>query len=146
MYNVTISTDGACSGNPGPGGYAAVIRFGDVVKEVAGYESKTTNNRMELIPIIEGLAILKKPCRITLRSDSKISCDAVNSLDAIASKNWVRKTGAKYANVDLLQQILSLKTKLGHELVAEWTKGHAGDPDNERCDFLAKEQIRLHTR
>lgn len=146
MYQVIMSTDGACSGNPGPGGYAAVIRFGEIVKEVAGYESRTTNNRMELIPVIEGLAILKKPCDVTVRSDSEITCNAINGLDTIASNNWVRKTGAKYANVDLLQQIHSIVSKSGHKLVAVWTKGHAGDPDNERCDFLAKEQIRLHTR
>lgn len=145
-FNVVISTDGACSGNPGPGGYAALIRFGGKSKEVAGYESNTTNNRMELRAVIEGMLILKKPCAITVRTDSNVVCNAIANLDSMPAKGWKTKTGAKRANCDLLQQMLKIKQDGQHSLRFQYIKGHDGDPDNERCDKLATEQIRLHTR
>lgn len=144
--NIVIATDGACSGNPGPGGYAAKLRFGENWKEISGFESRTTNNRMEIRACIEGVRILKKPCKIKVRTDSQILCNAIANLDKRASNGWRTKTGAKCANIDLLQQLYTLKTEGDHEIFYEYVEGHSGDPDNERCDELAKEQIRLHTR
>jgi ribonuclease HI len=142
--NITVSTDGACSGNPGPGGYAAVLRFGPHFKEVTGFEPQTTNNRMELRAVIESLAILKKPCKVTVRTDSHIVCNAIANLDSMPAKGWKTKTGARRANCDLLEQMYKYKHEGNHDLFYEYVKGHDGDPDNERCDTLAKEQIKLH--
>lgn len=136
--NVVISTDGACSGNPGPGGYAAVLRFGPHFKEISGYESQTTNNRMELRAVIESIKVLKKPCTITIRTDSQIVCNAIDNLDAMPATGWKTKTGARRANCDLLQQLYKVKHDGNHTLVFEKVKGHDGDPDNERCDELAR--------
>ena len=146
MFQVIMSTDGACSGNPGPGGYGTVVTCNKIRKEVSGFESQTTNNRMELRAVIEGLLLLKKPCSITVCTDSTVVCNAIANLDDMPAKGWLTKTGAKRANCDLLQQIYKLKHDAGHELGYKLVKGHSGDKDNERCDFLAKEQIRLHTR
>lgn len=146
LMKITISTDGACSGNPGPGGYAALLRFGEHSKEVAGYESHTTNNRMELRAVIEGMLILKKPCEITVRTDSQTVCNAIANLDSMPVKGWKTKTGAKRANCDLLQQMLKLKQDGKHVLRYMHVKGHSGDPDNERCNTLAQEQISRHAR
>ena len=144
--NVIISTDGACSGNPGPGGYAAKLRFGEHSKEISGYESRTTNNRMELRAVIEGMAVLKKPCTITIRTDSQIVCNAIANLEAMPAAEWKTKTGARRANVDLLKQMLDVKHAGNHELFYVHVEGHNGDEDNERCDLLAKQEIRNHTR
>lgn len=144
--NIIISTDGACSGNPGPGGYAAILRFGEHKKEIAGFESRTTNNRMEMRACIEAMALLKKPCSITVRTDSQILINALVNLDAGPASGWKTKTGARRANCDLLQRLYTLKHNGDHEIYYQYIEGHSGDPDNERCDQLAKEQIRLHTR
>lgn len=144
--NVIISTDGACSGNPGPGGYAAKLRFGQNAKEVAGFESQTTNSRMELRAVIEGMLVLKKPCSITIRTDSQMVCNAIANLEEMPAKGWMTKTGARRANCDLLQQMLKVKHDGNHDLFYQHIKGHDGDPDNERCDVLAKEQIQIHAR
>lgn len=134
---VEIFTDGACSGNPGPGGWGAVLRFGEREKELCGGEKETTNNRMELTAVIEALSKLKEPCKVKLTTDSKYVCDAV-------TKGWVygwQKNGWKKAdkkpalNVDLWEKLLPLlKT---NEVEFCWVKGHAGHPENERCDTLA---------
>ena len=135
--NVEIFTDGACSGNPGPGGWGAVLRFGGREKELCGGEENTTNNRMELTAVIEALLALKEPCHVTLTTDSKYVCDAV-------LKGWVyswQKNGWKKAdkkpalNVDLWEKLLPLLD--AHEVDFCWVKGHAGHPENERCDALA---------
>lgn len=146
MFDVLMSTDGACSGNPGPGGYATVIRFKDIKKELSGFESQTTNNRMELRAVIEGLLALKKPCNVTVRTDSTHVCNALAALDGMPATGWVTKTGARRANCDLLQQLYKVKRDGGHTIHTTYVKGHDGDEDNERCDQLAKEAIRLHTR
>lgn len=146
MFQVIMSTDGACSGNPGPGGFAAVVKFKEITKEVSGYESQTTNNRMELRAVIEGVMMLKKPCHITVRTDSHVVCNAIANLDDMPAKGWLTKTGAKRANCDLLQQLYKIKHDGGHAIYYQYVEGHSGDPDNERCDSLAKEQIKLHTR
>lgn len=134
---VEIFTDGACSGNPGPGGYGAILRCGTHVKEISGGESKTTNNRMELSGVIAALSALKKPCDVILTTDSKYVCDSV-------TKGWARswqKNGWKKAdkkpalNADLWEQLLKLLDT--HNVRFVWVKGHAGHPENERCDELA---------
>ena len=98
MFQVIMSTDGACSGNPGPGGFAAVMRCGNNTKEIAGFESQTTNNRMELRAVIEGVMVLKKQCSVLVRTDSHIVCNAIANIDEMPAKGWLTKTGAKRAN------------------------------------------------
>lgn len=143
---VIIYTDGSCSGNPGPGGYAAKLIFGEHTKEISGYESQTTNNRMELRAVIEGMMVLKVPCSITIRTDSQIVCNAIANLEGMPATEWKTKTGARRANCDLLQQMLKVKHDGNHELYYQYIKGHDGEEGNERCDFLAKQQVKLHTR
>ena len=134
---VEIFTDGACSGNPGPGGWGAVLRFGTAEKELSGGEKETTNNRMELTAVIEALSRLKEPCKVKLTTDSKYVCDAVLKEWVYSwQKNGWRKADKKPAlNVDLWEKLLPL-LKL-HEVEFCWVKGHAGHPENERCDTLA---------
>lgn len=139
MMRVEIFTDGACSGNPGPGGWGAILRCRDVEKELSGGEAQTTNNRMELTAVISALQALKKPCNITLYTDSKYVMDGVTSwLDNWKRNGW--KTSNKKSpvkNVDLWQQLDGLLT--AHEIRWVWVKGHAGHPENERVDKLARE-------
>ena len=134
---VEIFTDGACSGNPGPGGWGAVLRFEGREKELSGGEPETTNNRMELTAVIKALSALKEPCTVKLTTDSKYVCDAILKewVYSWKSKGW-RKADKKPAlNVDLWEQLLPLLEL--HEVEFCWVKGHAGHPENERCDELA---------
>jgi ribonuclease HI len=137
MKQVELFTDGACSGNPGPGGWGAILRFHGKEKELSGGDPQTTNNRMELTAVIEGLAALKEPCAVTLTSDSKYVLDAL-------MKGWVyswKKNGWKKAdkkpalNVDLWERLLALLEI--HKVDFHWVHGHQGHPENERCDALA---------
>ncbi|MBQ8228961.1 MAG: ribonuclease HI [Clostridia bacterium] len=137
MKHIDIFTDGACSGNPGPGGWGAILKYNGIEKELSGSEKETTNNRMELTAVIEALKALKEPCDVTVYTDSKYVCDAI-------VKRWVyswqangwRKADKKPAlNVDLWEQLLALLKKHMAEFV--WLKGHAGHPENERCDKMA---------
>lgn len=144
MKNVEIYTDGACSGNPGKGGWGAVLVYGAKEKEISGADADTTNNRMELTAVIEALNTLKEPCNVTLTTDSKYVCDAVN-------KEWVhswKKNGWKKAdkkpalNIDLWEKLLALLDI--HNVTFVWVRGHNGHPYNERCDTLAvNEYLRL---
>jgi ribonuclease HI len=136
---VEIFTDGACSGNPGPGGWGVVLRFGEREKELSGGEKETTNNRMELTAAIEGLSALKEPCRVRLVTDSKYVADGITKGWAQSwRKNGWRKADKKPAlNVDLWEKLLDLIET--HEVTIDWVKGHAGHPENERCDKLAVE-------
>jgi len=137
MKYVEIYTDGACSGNPGKGGWGAVLVYKETEKEMSGFEAETTNNRMELTAVIKALEALKEPCRVTLTTDSKYVCDAINKEWLFSwQKNGWRKADKKPAlNVDLWEQLLPLlKT---HEVTFVWVKGHDGHPYNERCDALA---------
>ena len=137
--HVEIFTDGACSGNPGPGGWGAVLRFNGVEKELCGGEKDTTNNRMELTAVIKGLSALKEPCEVHLVTDSKYVADGISKGWAEAwRKNGWRKSDKKPAlNIDLWEELLDLlKT---HKVTIEWVMGHAGHPENERCDKLAVE-------
>ena len=140
MKTVTLYTDGACSGNPGPGGWGAILEYNGREKELSGGEKSTTNNRMELTAVIEGLKALKEPCIVELFSDSKYVIDGL-------SKGWAegwRKNGWKKAdkkpalNPDLWGQLLDLVAQ--HQVRYHWVKGHAENPKNNRCDEMAVEQ------
>ena len=134
---VFLFTDGACSGNPGPGGWAAILRYGEAEKELCGGEKNTTNNRMELMGAIEGLSALREPCRVILTSDSKYLVDAVTKgwVYGWKKKGWKKSDNTPALNVDLWERLLPLLQK--HEVEFNWVKGHAGHPENERCDKLA---------
>jgi len=137
---VTIYTDGSCSPNPGPGGWACLLRYGKHKKEINGYEERTTNNRMELTAAIQALQALKTPCTVDLHTDSQYLQRGITEwLPAWRKRNWKRKEG-KLANVDLWKALDSEVTK--HDIKWHWVKGHAGHPDNERVDELAKQAIR----
>jgi len=137
MKTVTVYTDGACSGNPGPGGWGSVLRYGDAEKVLSGGENPTTNNRMELTAVIEALKALKEPRIVELYSDSRYVIDGLSKGWAVSwrKNNW-RKADKKPAlNPDLWAQLLDLCEK--HEMRYHWVKGHADNEYNERCDALA---------
>ena len=138
---VEIFTDGACSGNPGPGGWGAILRYGEHEKELSGGEAQTTNNRMELTAVIEALSCLKESCDVTLCTDSQYVANAITKgwAKGWRSNGW-KKTDKKPAlNADLWEKALELIEK--HNVTIVWVKGHAGHPENERCDALAVAQI-----
>lgn len=137
MKKVNIYTDGACSGNPGPGGWGAVLVYNEIEKKMSGAEETTTNNRMELTAVIMALKALKEPCEVTLTTDSKYVCDAINKEWVFGwKKNGWRKADKKPAlNVDLWEMLLELISKHNVEFV--WVKGHNGHKYNEICDQLA---------
>ena len=139
MKTVIIYTDGACSGNPGPGGWGAVLKYGEHRRELCGGEKNTTNNRMELTAVIESLSALKEPCIVELYSDSKYIIDAVTKGWAVRWRDngWKRNKKDKALNPDLWEKLLQLIAT--HEVTIDWVKGHAGHPENERCDRLAVE-------
>jgi len=141
MKNVTIYTDGACSGNPGPGGYGVVLLHKSHRKELSGGEAQTTNNRMEMLAAIVGLEALKEPCQVALYSDSKYLVDAIEKgwAKRWQQNNWMRNKKDLALNPDLWERLLNLLTK--HEVTFNWVKGHAGNPENEHCDVLARQAI-----
>lgn len=145
MKTVEIFTDGACSGNPGPGGWGAILRYGKNIKELSGGEAHTTNNRMELSAVIAALSALKEPCRVILTSDSKYIIDAVTLgwAKKWQSNGWMRNKKEKALNPDLWEELLKLLTIHSVEFV--WVKGHAGHPENERCDELAVAQSKKYS-
>ncbi len=134
---VEIFTDGACSGNPGPGGWGAILRYEGREKELSGGERETTNNRMELTAVIKSLSALKEPCKVRLVTDSKYVADGITKGWAASwQKNGWRKADKKPAlNPDLWEELLRLIEI--HDVTIDWVKGHAGHPENERCDELA---------
>lgn len=137
MKHVDIYTDGACRGNPGKGGWGAVLVADGREKELSGGEPLTTNNRMELIGAITALEALKYPCEVTLTSDSKYLTDAINKgwLVSWQAKGWRKADKSQVLNVDLWQRLLPLLET--HKVTFVWVRGHAGHPYNERCDALA---------
>ena len=139
MKRVELFTDGACSGNPGAGGWGAILRFGNAEKELSGGEEQTTNNRMELTAVIMGLSALKEKCKVRLVTDSKYVADGITKGWAASwRKNGWKKADKKPAlNPDLWEKLLELVSF--HEVTIDWVKGHAGHPENERCDKLAVE-------
>ena len=140
MKEVTVFTDGACSGNPGPGGWGAILRFGAYEKELSGGEASTTNNRMELSAVIAGLSALKEPCRVTVVTDSKYVYDGMTKgwAEGWRRRGWRRADGSTALNSDLWERLLDLAAK--HDVSFCWVKGHSGHPENERCDRLAVAQ------
>ena len=137
MKEVTIYTDGACSGNPGPGGWGAVLCYKGTEKELSGGEAMTTNNRMELTAAVSALNALKEPCRVYLYSDSKYLVDSLMKGWVIAweKRGWVKADKKPALNADLWQELLRLDKV--HEITYHWVKGHADDDYNNRCDELA---------
>ncbi len=137
MKQVTLYTDGACSGNPGPGGWGAILEYRGVEKEFSGGEDRTTNNRMELTGVIRGLEALKEPCIVELYSDSKYVIDALTKGWAVGwrKRGWVKADKKPALNPDLWERLLQLCDT--HEVHCHWVKGHAENPKNNRCDELA---------
>ncbi len=140
MKKVSLYTDGACSGNPGPGGWGAVLVYNGREKRISGGEKSTTNNRMELTAAIEGLSALTEPCEVHLVSDSKYLVDGMTKGWARSwkSKGWKKSDGKPALNPDLWEKLLCLSEV--HKITYEWIKGHAGHEYNEICDRLAVEQ------
>ncbi len=144
MKTVEIYTDGACSGNPGPGGWGAVLKYGAYEKELSGGAAETTNNRMELMAVIEALRQLKEPCIVELHSDSKYVIDAL-SLGWVygwQKKGWIKSDKKPALNVDLWETLLTLLAP--HEMRYHWVKGHADNDYNNRCDALAVAESRKY--
>ena len=137
---VTIYTDGACTGNPGPGGWAAVLTYGQSSKEISGYALATTNNRMELQASIEALRALKHPCRVDIHTDSQYLRKGIKEWIRLWKlRGWRTMDKQPVKNEDLWRELDKLVSV--HKVHWHWTKGHAGDPLNERCDALAREQV-----
>ena len=142
MSKVDIFTDGACSGNPGPGGWGALLRFGDVEKELSGAERDTTNNRMELMAVIMALESLKRPCEVDIYSDSKYVIDGIMQwLPGWKKRGWKNAARDPVKNAGLWQRLDPLVNTAGHTVTFHWVKGHAGHIENERVDALAREAI-----
>ena len=139
MKEVTIYTDGACSGNPGPGGWGAILEYKGQLRELSGCERETTNNRMELMGVISALSALKEPCSVELYTDSQYISKAINEgwLRGWKAKNWSRK-GGELKNVDLWKRLDGLLSM--HSVSFHWVKGHADNEFNNRCDALAVAQ------
>ncbi len=133
MKNITLFSDGSALGNPGPGGYGVILRYGDKEKELSGQESYTTNNKMELKGVIEGLKVLKEPCNVNVISDSSYVVKGINEwLDG-----WIKKDFKKVKNPDLWREYV--KVSRSHKIHAIWVRGHDGHIENERCDKLARD-------
>jgi ribonuclease HI len=142
LNTVTIYTDGACKGNPGPGGWGALLSAGPTEKELFGGERETTNNRMELTAVIEGLAALKKPCIVHLYLDSEYVRKGITEwIHGWKAKGWKTSTKAPVKNADLWQRLDALVHQGPHQIHWHWVKGHAGNPGNERADALANRGV-----
>lgn len=144
MKEIEMFTDGACSGNPGPGGYGVILRYKGHEKELYGGEKETTNNRMELTAVICGLSALKEPCKVTVTTDSKYVSDAVIKgwAKGWKARGWVKSDKKPALNADLWAKLLDLLEV--HQVTFVWVKGHAGHPENERCDQLAVQGANEH--
>ena len=140
LKHVQMYTDGACSGNPGPGGYGTILRFGKFEKKISGGEPSTTNNRMELTAVIVGLRALNQKCRVDVYSDSKYVIDAIEKgwAKKWRANGWMRNKKDKALNPDLWEELLNLLDN--HEVTFHWIKGHNGNPENEECDRMAVAQ------
>lgn len=142
MKKVTIYTDGACSGNPGPGGWGAILTYGEKEKELSGCELETTNNRMELLAVISALEALKEPCEVTVVSDSKYIVDAISKgwLESWKKNGWRKSDKKPVLNQSSWQKLVALMEI--HSVTFKWVRGHDGHPYNERCDALATSMVR----
>lgn len=146
MTAVELFTDGACSGNPGPGGWGAILRCKGKERELSGGAENTTNNKMELTAVIEGLKALKFPCEVTLYTDSKYVADGLTLgwAEGWKARGWKKKDGKPALNPELWDELLTLYHT--HKVKIVWLKGHAGHPENERCDALAVAQSKKCTK
>jgi ribonuclease HI len=136
MKQVDIFTDGACKGNPGPGGWAAILRMGAHEKELTGGEAATTNNRMEMTAILRGLSALNEPCAVTVHTDSRYVIDGMTQwIFGWQKRGWLNAAKKPVANEDLWRELIAAARP--HKVSWEWVKGHSGHPENERCDALA---------
>lgn len=141
MADVVIHTDGACDVNPGPGGWAAVVRHGERVREISGGAPATTNNRMELQAAIEALRLLKRPCTVELYTDSQYLRNGISEwLPGWKQRGWLTAARKPVKNADLWRELDALASQ--HSISWRWLRGHSGHSDNERCDQLANEQVR----
>ena len=137
---VEIFSDGACSGNPGIGGYGAILRYGVKTKEISGCQLQTTNNRMEMMAIIEALRLIKRPCKIRVVTDSNYVVKGMTEwISGWVKRNWVNSKKRPVLNRDLWETLLGLSRQ--HEMEWIWVRGHAGHKENERCDELARKAI-----
>jgi ribonuclease HI len=142
LNSIDIYTDGACKGNPGPGGWGVFLKSGTTEKELCGGERDTTNNRMEMTAVIEALKALKRPCRVTLHVDSQYVLKGMTEwLTGWKARGWRTASKEPVKNVDLWQQMDALVNSGGHEIVWRWVRGHNGDPGNERADQLANRGV-----
>lgn len=147
MNQIIIYTDGACKGNPGPGGWGAWLTSGDYEKELCGGEAETTNNRMELMAVIEALSALKKPCSVLLHLDSEYVRKGITEwIHGWKARGWKTAARQPVKNVDLWQRLDALVTQGGHSIEWKWVKGHSGDPGNEKADALANRGVPLGHR
>ena len=146
MKQVTVYTDGACSGNPGPGGWGAILRYQETEKEISGGDPSTTNNRMELTAVIEALRCLREPCEVELYSDSRYVIDALEKrwVYGWKQRGWVKSDRKPALNVDLWETLLPLIAR--HKVRYHWVKGHAENPKNNRCDELAVAESHKYER
>ena len=145
MKRVQVFTDGACSGNPGPGGWGAVLRYNGVEKELSGGERETTNNRMELCAVIFALEALKEPCEVELYSDAQYVCNALKLgwAKKWQAQGWMRNKKEKAQNPDLWERLLRQYDR--HQVEINWVTGHAGHPEHARCDRLAVAQAKRYS-
>ena len=139
---VYIYTDGACSGNPGKGGWGAILVYKNHRKEISGADANTTNNKMELTAMIKALEMLREPCEVEAYTDSKYLCDSINNgwAESWQKNSWMKKDKKPALNAELWEKLLDLTQK--HNVTINWVKGHAGHPENERCDALATNEIK----
>lgn len=144
MLDVTITTDGSCLGNPGPGGWAALLRCKDKEKLISGYDRDTTNNKMELRAPIEAIKLLNQPCNVTIRTDSTYIITVFEDIENRMKSGLRTKSGKPMANSDLLKELYVASIKHSHTFQLVKVPAHAGDPDNERCDKRAREEIKEH--
>jgi ribonuclease HI len=142
---VDIYTDGACAGNPGPGGWAAILRYKGSEKEISGFVDHTTNNRMEIKAVIEALRMLKEPCRVTVHTDSRYLRDGITLwIHGWKRNGWKTRDRQPVKNRELWEALDDLSQE--HQMDWVWVEGHAGHPENERCDALARREISTNTR
>jgi len=141
---VVIYTDGACKGNPGPGGWGALLNSGGTCKEIYGGELGTTNNRMEIMAVIEALSALKRPCQVTVHLDSEYVLKGITEwIHGWKARGWRTAAKAPVKNVDLWQRLDAVVSTGGHQIDWRWVRGHAGDPGNERADALANKGVEM---
>ncbi len=142
MNTIDIYTDGACKGNPGPGGWGVLLKSGGTEKELFGGEAHTTNNRMEMMAVIQALEALKRPCKVNLYLDSKYVLQGITEwIVGWKARGWRTASKEPVKNVELWQRLDALVSSGGHDIDWRWVKGHAGDPGNERADALANRGV-----